>query len=685
MTLIFDNGGGSFTGQVYQFMGSVDTVAELQSLDTTNFEPGYVYNVVENGKNYAWNGTEWDDIGGIFPEVNDATLTITQDGTSIGTFTANSSTNTTINVSAVNKALSNLSAEGNARLHALKGYEDAGELLTDEEGLADVKSYEHTTFDLSKFTKTGSPTVTTDGIVSNFSIYGSSYLTFPTIQLADYDSWEVITPTFRIDDTLSSGSNYLFLLNYNLYFGGIQMFTKNDNKLRVLLGSSSSTDSDILLLNTLVLSEDIDYTVKIQFTGTRYIVSYKAGNGNWTEYGSVDSTTKFYSSLNTFRIGYACGNITMDLKQFSIKGDGVPVFSSNQTGTDTYTINSSTVSIPYTLSKTGSKIVDSAYRTQVSAVYNEFGYAPYYTLSDTDFTLPQGEIYGMIAKASESGGSSVTVDQTYDATSANPQSGTAVAEAIATVDTTEIEADITALENKVYATTPSANIEIVGNLIENQGVLSGFTSDNYGIITDDFSVSTNPWEFVIEFTTGNDITTSQALTGCSTGHRPAFMPQIYNGNLTLWWLGSNGSDWNGGGSVGLSISANTTYKLRFRNTGGSSNTTTYVDRYIDGSWSTIKTYSSQNTAYSGLPLYLGVGESLIAPFLGTINCAECTLMINNIEVWNGNTPILNPNYTSFYTKSETKPTLPVTQAEYEALVSGGTVDANTLYIIVSGS
>ena len=302
--------------------------------------------------------------------------------------------------SGANTALSNLSTDGNARLHALKGYEDAGELLTDAEGLADVKSYEHSSFDLTKFTVTGSPTITNDGIVSNFSIYGTSYLTFPAVQLADYDSWEIITPTFRIDDTLSSGSNYLFLLNYNLYFGGIQMFTKNDNKLRVLLGSTASTDSDILLLNTLVLSEDIDYKVKIQFTGTRYIVSYKAGSGDWTEYGSADSTVKFYSSLNTFRIGYACGNITMDLKQFSIKGDGVSVFSGNKTGTDTYTINSSTVSIPYALSKTGSKIVESSYRTDVASVYNEFGYAPYYTLSDTDFTLPQGEIYGMIERNS---------------------------------------------------------------------------------------------------------------------------------------------------------------------------------------------------------------------------------------------------------------------------------------------
>jgi hypothetical protein len=29
-------------------------------------------------------------------------------------------------------------------------------------------------------------------------------------------------------------------------------------------------------------------------------------------------------------------------------------------------------------------------------MYEQSGYAPYYTLGDNDFTLPMGEIYGMI-------------------------------------------------------------------------------------------------------------------------------------------------------------------------------------------------------------------------------------------------------------------------------------------------
>ena len=85
-------------------------------------------------------------------------------------------------VNAAKNDLSNLSSTGENRLHALKGYEDAGELLTDTEGLADVKSYAHSTFDLSKFTVTGTPTITDDGIASGFS--SSNYITvstFPTL------------------------------------------------------------------------------------------------------------------------------------------------------------------------------------------------------------------------------------------------------------------------------------------------------------------------------------------------------------------------------------------------------------------------------------------------------------------------------------------------------------------------
>ena len=48
---------------VFKYKGSKDTYAELLLVE--NPEVGDVWNVVESGKNYAWSGTEWDDLGGI--------------------------------------------------------------------------------------------------------------------------------------------------------------------------------------------------------------------------------------------------------------------------------------------------------------------------------------------------------------------------------------------------------------------------------------------------------------------------------------------------------------------------------------------------------------------------------------------------------------------------------------------
>lgn len=53
---------------VFKYKGSKNTVAELP----TTAEVGDVWDVLENGKNYAWNGTEWDDLGGTF-EIEAAT------------------------------------------------------------------------------------------------------------------------------------------------------------------------------------------------------------------------------------------------------------------------------------------------------------------------------------------------------------------------------------------------------------------------------------------------------------------------------------------------------------------------------------------------------------------------------------------------------------------------------------
>lgn len=47
----------------YIYKGSV---ASFSALPTTKNTAGDIYNVEDTGKNYAWTGTEWDDLGGNF-------------------------------------------------------------------------------------------------------------------------------------------------------------------------------------------------------------------------------------------------------------------------------------------------------------------------------------------------------------------------------------------------------------------------------------------------------------------------------------------------------------------------------------------------------------------------------------------------------------------------------------------
>ena len=340
------------------------------------------------------------------PTVNNAVLTIQKNGTNVQTFTANASSNVTANILVPTKTsdLTNDSGfltSATIPTHALKGYEDAGELLTDSEGLADVTNYAHSTFDISKFQRDGTPVVTNDGIYTPTS--GNLFkLTSLSISSAN----EV---KFRIAFKYYTGSTYRDI------FSGLGM-----NYAPRLVINNNNTVSlyayDGTVINTITLSAS-SFTNNtwyiIEWTLSNTNSSYKLYdiNNNLISSGSqAPSTTlniNFAYALSIFRIGYSGGTTPIifdsqiDLKQFSITVDGIPVFSGNKTGVDTYTINNSTVSIPYTLSKTGSKIVDSYYRSQVSAVYDELGYAPYYTLNEgTDFTIPQGEIYGMMVNKS---------------------------------------------------------------------------------------------------------------------------------------------------------------------------------------------------------------------------------------------------------------------------------------------
>ena len=46
--------------KIYKFKGNVSTYTELSVMSASN---GDVYNVLDEGNNYAWNGTEWIELG----------------------------------------------------------------------------------------------------------------------------------------------------------------------------------------------------------------------------------------------------------------------------------------------------------------------------------------------------------------------------------------------------------------------------------------------------------------------------------------------------------------------------------------------------------------------------------------------------------------------------------------------
>ena len=332
--------------------------------------------------------------------VPDGTLTIQGNGSTVATFNNSSNTDVTANIQYPTRTSQLVNDAGfitNVTIpaHALKGYLDEGELLTDLEGLTDVKYYAHSTFDSTKFTVVGSPTITDEGIVSGFQ-YGN-YLQFFS------NSIGVNYSTFEISYKINSGT----LLPSSIYYLGstsqLGLIIGFHDSRSVVLASSDGENWDIQSgpIGSYTYSNNTDYWFKLKYDGTKYVFQYSLNGMDYTDDKVINVSTKLPMPV-LFNISnvYGSNNFTgsIDLKTVMVKIDGAITFRGNQVGVDTYTIANVDVEIPYTLSKTGSKIVDSTYRSRVNLVYNAFGYSPYYTLSDTNYTIPQGELYGYIKK-----------------------------------------------------------------------------------------------------------------------------------------------------------------------------------------------------------------------------------------------------------------------------------------------
>ena len=237
------------------------------------------------------------------------------------------------------------------------------------------------------YTVVGTPTISADGVASGFS-NGNYLRTTSNINFSTANSWEVISPKFKT--TINSSRVQYIICKDNTSSNGGDIFTIIQMNGHILMSCVDTNWSGVVYSSnaTKIINPNNWYQTKVEFTGTQYEFYYKENDSDWISYGIVTGST---ISLNAsyLDIGQNSNNYFMDgfidLNAFKIYVDGKLVYQP-------------CLKIPYTESKTGSKIVDSIYRDRVADMSAQFGFAPYYTLSDTDFTLPQVELYGLIGQ-----------------------------------------------------------------------------------------------------------------------------------------------------------------------------------------------------------------------------------------------------------------------------------------------
>lgn len=235
------------------------------------------------------------------------------------------------------------------------------------------------------YTVVGTPTISADGIASGFST--SNYLTSQMPNLGN--NFEIITPI--VNFTNVEGNQCI--LEVDELFLGISKgypvlwrYKANKNDYSVYTGKQA-------------LTPNISYIFKVTetFDGANYNTTLFSSTDNgfsWQKEGNWLNPNPAYFNNGLLYIGRRSdptysfvlnGNADLNTGKVFINGN---------------LIYQPCLKIPYTLSKTGSKIVDAAYRDRIQDMYEQYGYAPYYTIDEgnQDFTLPMGELYGFYEK-----------------------------------------------------------------------------------------------------------------------------------------------------------------------------------------------------------------------------------------------------------------------------------------------
>lgn len=239
----------------------------------------------------------------------------------------------------------------------------------------------------------GSPTISDDGMFHNNSS-DKNLITIP-LTYGDFlnKSWEVRTCAYVVPN---ENKNYIVLDNSWNTWGSLVW--NSGLKLCAKFGDASDSSGEIYVAALPTSTPEGWYNLSMAFNYVTGEYTCKAINiSTGTVYSNTYTPTTTNKQLYTFNTKPSSTKINLIRATRELVTDlnGVQVYF------DGNLVYQPSLKIPYTLSKTGSKIVDVSARNRVQSLYEETGEALYYTLDEQNknFTLPMGEIYGMISSS----------------------------------------------------------------------------------------------------------------------------------------------------------------------------------------------------------------------------------------------------------------------------------------------
>ena len=262
-----------------------------------------------------------------------------------------------------------------------------GDCIWNANATYDLKQFSITVDGVEVFSgnKTGIDTVKPDDYTSNGSSI-SSLITNDGIlgyNLADSNTNYIESPSITL------GNNFDIYVRYKLISvpAGFRIFGENSGTsiLRGFIGNYSlalnftaSDDSTISMPNISITEAQVGQwcTLKFSFDGTKYVATIYNENG--ASIGTATLTSSLlpkYTKFNTQGGSTSANaNYQIDLNELKIYVNGDLAWQP-------------CLKIPYTQTKDGKKIVDYNYKSRVEDEYTQAGFTPYYTLSDTDYTM----------------------------------------------------------------------------------------------------------------------------------------------------------------------------------------------------------------------------------------------------------------------------------------------------------